>query len=72
MPEFKTKVEERQAFDAQGFLDSARVAKKVVRYGGKEIVFSQGDPATRVLYIQNGALSSPLSMRPVERQWWRC
>jgi CRP/FNR family cyclic AMP-dependent transcriptional regulator len=54
--EFKTKVEERQAFDAQGFLDSARVAKRVVRYGEKEIVFSQGDPATSVLYIQNGGV----------------
>jgi CRP/FNR family transcriptional regulator, cyclic AMP receptor protein len=53
---FKTKVEERQAFDGQGFLDSARVATKVVQYDEKEIVCSQGDPATSVLYIQNGGL----------------
>jgi CRP/FNR family cyclic AMP-dependent transcriptional regulator len=51
---FKTKLAEKQAFLTQAFLDSARVARKVVEYGSKEIVFTQGDPATSVLYIQTG------------------
>jgi CRP-like cAMP-binding protein len=32
------------------------VAKKVVRYESKETVFTQGDPATGVLYIQRGVV----------------
>lgn len=52
----KTNAEERQAFDAQDFLDTAGVAKKVVNYGGKEIVFTLGDPATSVFYIQKGSV----------------
>ena len=50
----KTKFDENQAFDAQAFLDSASVARKVIEYGSKVTVFTQGDPATRVLYIQKG------------------
>ncbi len=53
---FKTKVWEKQAFDAQPFLDSAGVARKVVKYESKETVFTQGDPATSVLYIQKGGV----------------
>jgi len=53
---FKTKLEETQAFDAQAFLDSAGVARKVVEYVSNEAVFTQGDPATSVLYIQKGGV----------------
>jgi CRP/FNR family transcriptional regulator, cyclic AMP receptor protein len=53
---FKAKLEEKQAFDAQAFLDSAGVARKVVEYRSKETVFTQGDPATSVLYIQKGGV----------------
>jgi CRP/FNR family transcriptional regulator, cyclic AMP receptor protein len=52
----KTRVEEKQGFDAQRFLDAAGVRKKVSKYEGKEIVFSQGDPATSILYIQKGSV----------------
>jgi CRP/FNR family transcriptional regulator, cyclic AMP receptor protein len=53
---FKTILEEKQTFDAQAFVDSAGLARKVVEYGSKETVFTQGDPATSVLYIQKGGV----------------
>jgi len=43
-------------FDVQAFLHSAGVARKVVEYESKETVFTQGDPATSVLYIQQGGV----------------
>lgn len=52
----RTEVEQHQAFDAQAFLHSAGVARKGVEYGSKVAVFTQGDPATSVLYIQKGAV----------------
>jgi CRP/FNR family cyclic AMP-dependent transcriptional regulator len=52
----KTQLEEKPAFDAQAFLDSAGVARKVVEYGSNVTVYAQGDPATSVLYIQNGSV----------------
>jgi CRP-like cAMP-binding protein len=53
---FKTKIEEKRPFDAQAFLDSAGVARRIVEYGSKVPVFTQGDPATSVLYIQKGSV----------------
>jgi CRP/FNR family cyclic AMP-dependent transcriptional regulator len=44
------------AFDAQAFLDSSGVEKAVVRYARGETVFSQGDVAGHVLYIQTGGI----------------
>jgi CRP/FNR family transcriptional regulator, cyclic AMP receptor protein len=55
-PRVKAKCKERQRFDAQGFLDSAGVGRKVAEYGSKETIFNQGDPATSVLYIQKGSV----------------
>jgi len=43
-------------FDAQAFLDSAGVARKVTDFRNKGTIFSQGDPAKNVLYIQKGAV----------------
>ncbi len=43
-------------FDVQAFLDSAGVARKVVEYGKSHKIFSQGDPAASVLYIQKGGV----------------
>jgi CRP-like cAMP-binding protein len=44
------------AFNAQGFLESAGVAKTIVQYGRGDQVFSQGDPCTHVMYIQTGGV----------------
>jgi CRP/FNR family transcriptional regulator, cyclic AMP receptor protein len=42
--------------DMQAFLDSAGVARKVKEFRGAEVVYSQGDPATKVMYVQKGAV----------------
>lgn len=52
----RTKIENHQPFNAQAFLDSAGVARKVGEYQSKVAVFTQGDPATSVLYIQKGGI----------------
>ena len=43
-------------FDAQTFLDSAGLSRKVVEYPKKTVIFTQGDPAQHVMYIQRGAV----------------
>jgi CRP-like cAMP-binding protein len=52
----KIKPKKKPAFDAQAFLDSAGVARKVAEFKKKEAIFSQGDPANDVLYIQKGGV----------------
>src|SRR6201984_1977222 len=44
------------AFDAQSFLDSAGVARKVVEFPKKATIFAQGDAAKHVMYIQQGSV----------------
>jgi CRP/FNR family transcriptional regulator, cyclic AMP receptor protein len=43
-------------FDVQAFLDSAGAARKVVTYARAGVVFSQGDTADTVLYVQQGSI----------------
>jgi CRP-like cAMP-binding protein len=45
-----------RTFDAQAFLDSAGISKKVVEYAPLAVIFSQGDPGDSVMYIQKGAV----------------
>ncbi len=45
-----------KAFNVQNFLDSAGVARRVAEFKKKETIFSQGDPAKNVLYIQKGGV----------------
>ncbi len=52
----KTKSKKKHAFDVQAFLDSAGVARKVMEYRRSEKIYSQGDPATGVIYIQRGGV----------------
>ena len=44
------------AFNAQTFLDTAGVARKVIDYRKGESIYSQGDAADNVMYIQKGAV----------------
>jgi len=44
----------RFGFDAQAFLDSAGVSRKIVEYPNKTTIFAQGDSAGAVMYIQQG------------------
>jgi CRP/FNR family cyclic AMP-dependent transcriptional regulator len=50
----RLKVSKEITFDAQAFLDSAGVARKVVEFRMKATIFAQGDSAKTVLYIQKG------------------
>src|ERR1700694_5136010 len=43
-------------FDAQAFLDSAGVARRIVEYRKSQKIYSQGEPAKNVLYIQEGGI----------------
>src|SRR5580765_6573618 len=44
------------AFNAQLFLGSAGIAKRIVEYRRGESVFSQGDACEHVMYIQKGGV----------------
>jgi CRP/FNR family cyclic AMP-dependent transcriptional regulator len=52
----KTRPRNKRAFDAQAFLDSAGVARKIVEYRRSQKIYAQGDPATSVMYIQTGGV----------------
>ena len=48
--------EEKAPFNVQDFLDSAGVARKIVKFRRSETIYSQGDPAKGVKYIQEGGV----------------
>jgi CRP/FNR family transcriptional regulator, cyclic AMP receptor protein len=52
----KTTTKKRHIFDAQAYLASCGVERKVVEYRSSEKAYCQGDPATTVLYIQRGSV----------------
>jgi CRP-like cAMP-binding protein len=52
----KTPRPSRQSFNAQDFLDSAGVKRTVGEYPSASTIFSQGDLASEVLYIQDGSV----------------
>jgi CRP-like cAMP-binding protein len=55
------------AFDLETYLESTGPARKVQEYEPGQAVFSQGDPATEIKYIQRGAIKlSVLSSRGKE------
>ncbi len=51
-----SKKNKKSTFNAQAFLDSAGVARRIREFRRTEKVFSQGDPADSVLYIQKGGV----------------
>jgi CRP/FNR family transcriptional regulator, cyclic AMP receptor protein len=52
----KVKLKRKHAFDAQAFLDSAGVARRVKAFKRAEVVYSQGDAAKSVMYLQEGGV----------------
>ena len=50
------KPDRKRTLDVQAFLDAAGVARKVVEYQDRDVVFSQGDPCDTVMYIQEGGV----------------
>jgi CRP/FNR family transcriptional regulator, cyclic AMP receptor protein len=52
----KKQLKKKPAFDAQAFLDSAGLSRRIVAYLESQRIYSQGEPAKHVLYIQNGGV----------------
>ena len=52
----KIKLKEKLAFSTQAFLDSPGLARKIVEYRGSQKIYSQGDLATSVMYLQKGGV----------------
>ena len=52
----KTESDEKHIFNPQTYLASGGVAGKVAEYQRSEKAYSQGDPATSVMYIQKGGI----------------
>jgi len=50
------KLKQKHAFDAQAFLDSAGVARKVKEFKRAEVVYAQGAVAESVMYLQSGGV----------------
>ena len=50
------KLKEKRAFNVQAFLDSAGLAREIVQYRRSQQIYAQGEPATSVMYIQNGGV----------------
>jgi CRP/FNR family transcriptional regulator, cyclic AMP receptor protein len=46
----------RPAFNAQAFLDSAGVARKVIEFKKKATIYAQGEPSQHIMYIQKGSV----------------
>ena len=44
------------AFNAQAFLDSSGIERRIVEYGRGDAIFTQGDRPAHVLYIQKGGV----------------
>ena len=44
------------AFELHKFLESAGIKRKITKYSRSGVVFSQGDPAAEVFYIQLGSI----------------
>ncbi len=49
-------LKKNRGFDLQDFLDSAGVARKVKEFKKEEVVYSQGDAAESVMYLQKGGV----------------
>jgi CRP/FNR family cyclic AMP-dependent transcriptional regulator len=52
----KKTFKEKHAFDLRDFLETAGVARQVIRFRRSEKIYSQGDPAKGVNYIQKGGV----------------
>src|SRR6202521_5402521 len=52
----KAKSNKKHTFNAQVFLNSAGVARRIVEYRRLQKIYSQDDPATSVMYVQEGVV----------------
>jgi CRP-like cAMP-binding protein len=51
------------AFELHSFLDSGGIARRITKYARSAVVFSQGDPATDVFYLQEGSVKLSVQSR---------
>lgn len=58
MPARKTVKAPKQSreFDLQSFLESAGISRTIITYPKGAALFSQGDPANQVFYLQHGSV----------------
>jgi CRP/FNR family transcriptional regulator, cyclic AMP receptor protein len=52
----KTRPREKNAFRARSFLDSAGITRRILEYRRSQRIYTQGDPAVTVHYIQQGGV----------------
>ena len=50
------KPKKKSTFDAQAFLDSVGTSRRIVEFRRQQIIFSQGDAADSVMYVQRGGV----------------
>jgi CRP/FNR family cyclic AMP-dependent transcriptional regulator len=55
-PPSVVKPKKKGPFDAQDFLDSVGASRKVQEFGKRQAIFSQGDAADSVMYVQKGSV----------------
>jgi CRP/FNR family transcriptional regulator, cyclic AMP receptor protein len=53
---FQRKSQRKSAFDAKVFLDTSGAARKVIEFKKAELVYSQGDAARSIMYLQSGRI----------------
>jgi CRP-like cAMP-binding protein len=53
---FQRKSQLKSAFDAKVFLDTSGAARKVIEFKKAEVVYSQGDAARSIMYLQSGRI----------------
>jgi CRP/FNR family cyclic AMP-dependent transcriptional regulator len=56
LPPSGVKPKKKSAFDPQVFLESVGASRTVFEFEDKEIIFSQGDAADSVMYLQKGSV----------------
>jgi len=56
LPPSGMKPKKKSAFDAQVFLESVGASRRVAEFRRNETVFSQGDAANSVMYVQRGGV----------------
>src|ERR1700675_1503966 len=52
----KATLNTKHVFNSRAYLASSGVSRKIIEYCKSDKVYSQGDPATDVLYIQKGGI----------------
>jgi CRP/FNR family transcriptional regulator, cyclic AMP receptor protein len=63
----KIRPREKSALHARSFLDSAGITRRIAEYRRSQRIYTQGDPATTVLYIQEGGVKLTI-VNPVGKE----